>query len=114
MVNSTKRPLAELYKRDNGICWKCKRKITLEEASRDHIIPRSMGGVNHQSNLKLACKKCNANRSNTINDDALMEAFEKRLSEPRWKIPRYYRPKKVRLSPKRSGADTTWLPEENK
>jgi 5-methylcytosine-specific restriction endonuclease McrA len=71
VVRSTARPLIDLYKRDKGICWKCKREITLEESTRDHVVPRSLGGSNGWANLKLCCKPCNENRGNILDDDAV-------------------------------------------
>lgn len=34
--------------------------------SRDHIIPRSLGGVDHQDNLRPCCSECNVRRGNTM------------------------------------------------
>lgn len=59
-------PLSKLMKRDNGVCWLCKRLVNREHATRDHVIPYSHGGPNHEANLKLAHRKCNEKRENKV------------------------------------------------
>lgn len=61
-------PLTELYVRDRGICqWKM-HPIELEEATRDHIKPRSLGGRNGHNfeNIVLMCKACNSEKNQDI------------------------------------------------
>lgn len=58
-------PLAELYVRDGGICqWKM-HSISLEEATRDHLMPRSLGGRNGHNfeNIVLMCMACNREKN---------------------------------------------------
>jgi len=43
-------------------CIFCERKLTLENATTDHIIPISQGGNNSQINLIVCCGECNADR----------------------------------------------------
>lgn len=43
-------------------CIYCKRKLTLENATTDHIIPISKGGNNSQVNLVVVCSDCNGDR----------------------------------------------------
>lgn len=57
-----------LYRRYRGICWICRRFCPRDKASRDHIIPRSLGGTNDISNLALAHKLCNSKRGNGYNE----------------------------------------------
>ncbi|QIQ63079.1 HNH endonuclease [Streptomyces phage Moab] len=57
-------PLSRLMKRDNGICWLCRKLVHRDYATRDHVIPYSHGGPNHEANLKLAHRKCNEKREN--------------------------------------------------
>jgi hypothetical protein len=57
--------IAHLYERDNGICGICGKSIKdISEANREHVIPKSMGGKNHKSNLVIAHIKCNSRRGN--------------------------------------------------
>lgn len=48
-----------LYRLYRGICQYCLEKIPISEATKDHYIPKSVGGTNHDFNLVLACRKCN-------------------------------------------------------
>jgi len=55
--------------RDGWICWICNQAVVqglpandLMHASLDHVIPRSLGGSNGISNLRLSHHKCNHER----------------------------------------------------
>jgi 5-methylcytosine-specific restriction endonuclease McrA len=48
-----------IYNHYKGICQYCHEKIRLDQASRDHVIPRAIGGTNHDINLVLSCIPCN-------------------------------------------------------
>ena len=45
-----------------------KTSITLE-----HVVPRSMGGMEHPYNYAAACRRCNTSRGNTSLDDFLKQ-----------------------------------------
>jgi 5-methylcytosine-specific restriction endonuclease McrA len=45
-------------------CIYCDRKLTMDNATADHIIPISEGGNNAQVNLVVCCKDCNNERGN--------------------------------------------------
>lgn len=45
-------------------CLYCDTKLTVENATADHIIPISEGGNNCQVNLVVCCKDCNNERGN--------------------------------------------------
>lgn len=67
-------PLEEVYKRDNGICYICGCQCDWNDykvvnghyiygnryPSRDHVIPKSKGGLNEWENIRLACRLCNS------------------------------------------------------
>lgn len=55
-----------LYIRDNKICNICKKFVKRFDASRDHIIPRSLGGSDNSSNIALTHKKCNNQKGNGL------------------------------------------------
>lgn len=59
-------PLSRLIKRDRSVCWLCRTLVDREHATRDHVIPYSHGGPNHEANLKLAHRKCNEQRENKV------------------------------------------------
>jgi 5-methylcytosine-specific restriction endonuclease McrA len=37
-----------------------------DQATVDHVVPRSMRGSNHESNLVAACRKCNCAKGNRL------------------------------------------------
>jgi 5-methylcytosine-specific restriction endonuclease McrA len=45
-------------------CWMCGLAISYGSATVDHLLPKSKGGMNTQSNFRLACKPCNTARAN--------------------------------------------------
>lgn len=73
--------LAELFYKQKGRCYWCKRPMSLDgrnegaSATRDHLIPRSRGGKNFmrvpgskknrkRCNVVAACRDCNSCRGN--------------------------------------------------
>ena len=52
-----------VYKRDNNRCRKCGSRHNLEI---DHIIPIAKGGKTTFDNLQTLCKRCNEEKSDTI------------------------------------------------
>lgn len=60
-----------MYKKQKGLCWICSERMAISPQSAggpryatfDHIVPKSEGGVNAQSNLMLAHKRCNVARA---------------------------------------------------
>lgn len=56
-----------VYQRDQYCCKLCGKALTYEEATLDHVIPRSKGGSGSINNLVTACKPCNQSK-----DDKLM------------------------------------------
>lgn len=58
---------AQLMLKTGGICAICGKKIEKDEdATLDHIIPRSMGGATTMDNLQLAHKSCNLEKGNVF------------------------------------------------
>lgn len=80
-------PLEQVYERDNGICWICGGKCDWNDyeerdgiivygnnyPSRDHVIPKSKGGVNSWENIRLAHRICNSKKS--ASDSPLVKIF---------------------------------------
>lgn len=50
--------------RDRHACQYCGRKMTLDELTFDHVIPRSRGGKTNFENIVSACVPCNARKAN--------------------------------------------------
>lgn len=55
-------PLQRLLDRNGGICALCGDVCALEDATRDHVIPKSLGGAMSTWNLRLAHRACNEDR----------------------------------------------------
>lgn len=56
-----RRRVARLLKRDGPCCWLCRRALGAD-ITFDHVIPRSKGGTDALSNLRLAHALCNRRR----------------------------------------------------
>jgi 5-methylcytosine-specific restriction endonuclease McrA len=62
-----------LFNRDNWCCAYCGKKVSLVEASVDHVVPRSIGGRTSWLNCVTACKPCNKRKANKTPDGAGMK-----------------------------------------
>ena len=51
--------LRQIYNLYDGTCQYCLKPVKYSLATKDHHVPKSKGGVNYDSNIVLACKKCN-------------------------------------------------------
>jgi hypothetical protein len=49
----------DLFRRDHYRCAYCNKIFGVTSLSRDHIIPRSKGGLNNWMNCITACQRCN-------------------------------------------------------
>ena len=64
--------LRAVWNRADGACYFCnkdtyikatnQKKMKHNTATKEHLIPKSMGGSNRIPNIKLACHKCNKDR----------------------------------------------------
>lgn len=68
---SVRKPTYSKFKsrlwRRSHVCGLCKNEITeYKDASVDHIIPISRGGLNHHSNYQLTHVKCNNEKGSTV------------------------------------------------
>jgi 5-methylcytosine-specific restriction endonuclease McrA len=62
-----------LWSRDHAVCHICGKFVPYpytskfgdpDRASRDHVVPKSLGGTNRATNIKLAHASCNASKAN--------------------------------------------------
>lgn len=65
--------IADLAERDGWVCWLCDGPIDPEaspgtpgSATVDHVVPRSRGGRTEPENLRLAHRRCNGARGNSL------------------------------------------------
>ncbi len=56
----------------NGKCAYCEQQMNSHysnnglDPTMDHIVPKSLGGRYHISNILLACQKCNTTKQNMV------------------------------------------------
>lgn len=62
-----------VYARDKGRCQYCHERIHQHEATYDHVLPRSQGGVTSWENVVLACFHCNQRKANRTPLEAKMK-----------------------------------------
>jgi 5-methylcytosine-specific restriction endonuclease McrA len=43
-------------------CWVCGQHVAAEDATLEHILPRSEGGNSHRDNLAISHLQCNQQR----------------------------------------------------
>lgn len=76
----------KLYDKGNRCAW-CKNPIkTIQDATLDHIVPRSLGGRTRESNLQLMHRRCNSKKSSTLtyfSSDMLKAFISMRKNTPR-------------------------------
>jgi 5-methylcytosine-specific restriction endonuclease McrA len=61
-----------VFKRDNGSCMYCGKKVTFDEFTFDHVIPRDQGGKSVWTNIVISCFKCNSKKRNRTPKEARM------------------------------------------
>jgi 5-methylcytosine-specific restriction endonuclease McrA len=50
-------------------CHYCYIQLEPDDATVDHLVPKSRGGTNDRSNLVLSCKRCNEEKSNLTDSE---------------------------------------------
>jgi 5-methylcytosine-specific restriction endonuclease McrA len=76
-----------IYIRDNFKCCYCEkdlRNVTASDVNLDHIVPKSYGGSNNESNLITSCKSCNCSRQ-----DKSVEEYATSAALARIELQRY-------------------------
>ena len=61
-----------IFLRDNYTCKYCKKQLSAEELSIDHVLPKSRGGKETWDNLVTACKPCNSKKGDRTPEEAGM------------------------------------------
>ena len=51
-----------IYRKNNGICQKCKNKVEYKDYHADHSIPHTRGGKTTVENGQVLCNKCNLSK----------------------------------------------------
>lgn len=94
----TKRTRFEVLRRDNHACRYCGQMAPDVKLTVDHVIPVALGGSDKPDNLVAACKDCNAGKSSTSPDAAIVADVAQRAVLWAAAIERY---NAIRLSDRR-------------
>jgi 5-methylcytosine-specific restriction endonuclease McrA len=70
-----------LYTRDRGKCVYCEKHLPYEEATKDHVIPVSKGGLTTWENCVLSCHPCNFKKANLLLPESGM-SLRKKPAQP--------------------------------
>ena len=65
-----------LFKRDNGVCQYCSKKMLIEESTIDHIVPRAKGGKTSFLNCVISCRPCNAKKGHLDLDECNLKLIK--------------------------------------
>jgi 5-methylcytosine-specific restriction endonuclease McrA len=74
-----------IYARDQGQCQYCGRKLTRQEITYDHVIPKSQGGGTSWQNVVTCCLKCNGKKGGRTPEQAGMK-LRKIPKRPKWNM----------------------------
>jgi len=80
-----KPPLSKLnlLARDEFSCQYCCQPLAYREATLDHVVPRSQGGMTTWQNVVVACHGCNRKKGGRTPDEAGMSLFTPPI-QPDW------------------------------
>ena len=48
--------------KENNYCWYCEKEMRPNKLTKDHVFPKSKGGVNDMNNIIMICKECNSSK----------------------------------------------------
>ena len=74
----SKRLRYEILRRDNHACRYCGAAAPDVKLTVDHVVPITLGGSDEPRNLVTACVDCNAGKSASSPDAALVEELDRR------------------------------------
>jgi 5-methylcytosine-specific restriction endonuclease McrA len=61
-----------VFIRDNFKCQYCRKQLTMNTTTIDHVIPRSRGGQTTFRNTVTSCNKCNSYKAHRLPEEAGM------------------------------------------
>jgi hypothetical protein len=76
-----KNTLASVYELYGGVDAYTNEQISIHEASRDHVIPKSRGGKDDLSNIVLSKKGINHKKGNKLNKEAGLPDVQPKIPE---------------------------------
>lgn len=69
--------------RDNFQCQYCAKELTAKDATLDHVLPRSQGGITSWNNVVCSCMPCNRRKGGRTPFEARMALLKKPV-KPDW------------------------------
>lgn len=72
-----------VFARDGGVCQYCNKALRYEQATLDHVIPRSKKGTTTWDNIVCCCGRCNRKKGNKTPAEAGMPLLAQPI-EPGW------------------------------
>jgi 5-methylcytosine-specific restriction endonuclease McrA len=66
-----------LIRRDDNCCQYCQKRLTPNQLTIDHIIPKQRGGQTSFTNCVVCCKKCNSEKGNKTPEEVEMKLIRK-------------------------------------
>lgn len=86
---ASRRPTKKgLWHRDFGVCQYCSVKVSMSNATIDHVIPKSRGGGHTWENLVIACSKCNGKKGSRLLEECSMKLNTKPAAPNGYFVPR--------------------------
>lgn len=58
------RKKARILAAQGGCCKYCGKRLAIEKATFDHVVPKCLGGAGAQTNLVVSCGPCNFKKAN--------------------------------------------------
>lgn len=65
-----------IFRKDEGICRICGRKVEFDDGEVDHILPSSKGGDGAPENLQWTCHRCNKIKSNKLSNEQVRRLLQ--------------------------------------
>lgn len=101
MATNTKPRIYHLWLK-SPYCYICKKRISWEATTADHVIPTSKGGDNTIKNLRPCCGPCNGKKADKMPEhlppELLPEYVQRKIErESRWKRKQEQRQKSSEL-----------------
>ena len=69
-----------VWRRDEGRCMYCGKKVNTQNFTVDHVIPRKQGGKTSWTNIVTACNKCNNIKDCRTPEQAGMKLLKKPIA----------------------------------
>lgn len=107
----SKRLRYEILRRDNNTCRYCGQSAPDVKLTVDHVVPTALGGSDDPANLVAACKDCNAGKSASAPDSALVAAADKKAMRWSQAMTRVVEERAAELAAERARTDpfdTAW------